>query len=56
MKNVKGNDIILMHDIFKPSVDAALRIVDKLQSDCYVFVTVSELENIKNSVKSNKTD
>lgn len=51
MKNIKGNDIILMHDIFKSSVDASLLIVDKLQSECYVFVTVSELEKVKKSFK-----
>ncbi|MCI6887935.1 MAG: polysaccharide deacetylase family protein [Lachnospiraceae bacterium] len=36
-------DIILMHDIFQTSVDAALQIVDQLQSQGYTFVTVDEL-------------
>lgn len=49
IKNIKGNDIILMHDIFKTSVEAALQIVDKLQSECYEFVSVSEFEKIKES-------
>lgn len=42
-KDVKSGDIILMHDIFKTSVEAALRIVDDLQKQGYEFVTVEEL-------------
>lgn len=39
-----GNgDVILMHDMSKSSVDAALRLVDTLQAEGYEFVTVSEL-------------
>ncbi|MCI8960857.1 MAG: polysaccharide deacetylase family protein [Lachnospiraceae bacterium] len=36
-------DIILMHDIFQTSVDAALALVDDLQRQGYEFVTVDEL-------------
>lgn len=36
-------DIILMHDIFPTSVDAALQIVDQLQAEGYQFVTVDAL-------------
>lgn len=42
-KSVKSGDIILMHDIFPTSVEAALRIVDDLQKEGYEFVTVEEL-------------
>lgn len=42
-KDVKSGDIILMHDIFETSVEAALRIVDDLQKQGYEFVTVDEL-------------
>lgn len=42
-KDVKDGDIILMHDIFSTSVEAALRIVDDLQKRGYEFVTVEEL-------------
>ena len=42
-KDVKNGDIILMHDIFPTSVEAALRIVDDLQKQGYEFVTVEEL-------------
>ncbi len=37
------NDIILMHDCYKSSVEAALRIVDLLQAEGFEFVTVEEL-------------
>lgn len=52
MKKIKGNDIILMHDTFKTSVEAATLIIDKLQSEGYTFVTVSEFFRIKNSVNN----
>lgn len=38
-------DIILMHDIYPSSVEAALTIVDALQQEGYEFVTVAELLN-----------
>ncbi|MEG2222130.1 MAG: polysaccharide deacetylase family protein [Oscillospiraceae bacterium] len=40
---VEPGDIILMHDFYGTSVDAALAIVDTLQAEGYVFVTVEEL-------------
>lgn len=43
VRNVKSGDIVLMHDSFRPSVTAALRIVDTLQARGYRFLTVSEL-------------
>ncbi len=43
IKNVKENDVILLHDIFETSVDAALRIVDILSEQGYTFVTIDEL-------------
>ncbi len=43
LKHVKPNSIILLHDIYNTSVDAALQIVDALQEKGYVFVTVEEL-------------
>lgn len=42
-KEVENGSIILMHDIFPTSVEAALRIVDDLQKEGYRFVTVDEL-------------
>lgn len=43
LKNTEDGDIILMHDIFSTSVDAALLIVDALRDRGYTFVTVEEL-------------
>ncbi len=43
LKTVKDGDIILMHDGFSSSVEAAFRIVDNLQARGYTFVTVDEL-------------
>lgn len=37
------NAIILLHDIYPTSVDAALQVVDTLQAEGYRFVTVEEL-------------
>ncbi len=41
--DVEENDIILLHDCYKSSVKAALRIVDLLEAQGYQFVTVDEL-------------
>ena len=43
LKKVRPGDIILMHDSIPATVDAALRIVDALQAEGYIFVTVEEL-------------
>lgn len=40
---VKENDIILLHDCYQSSVDAALRIIDILTKEGYEFVTVDEM-------------
>lgn len=39
----KDGDIILLHDIFSESVDAALRVVDALHDQGFYFLTVSDL-------------
>ena len=43
LTHVSDGDIILMHDFFPSSVEAALIIVDALQQEGYRFVTVQEL-------------
>lgn len=43
LSKVQDGDIILLHDIYDTSVDAALRIVDALQKENYEFVTAEEL-------------
>lgn len=43
LAQAEPNSIILMHDIYPTSVEAALKIVDVLQAEGYWFVTVEEL-------------
>lgn len=40
---VEENDIILMHDSYDSTVQAALRMIDLLQAEGYEFVTADEL-------------
>ena len=40
-------DVILMHDLSKSSVEAALRLVDMLEEKGYCFVTISELAALR---------
>ena len=47
LSQAKDGDIILMHDTYNTSVDAALSIIDTLRARGYRFVTVSELARIK---------
>ncbi len=43
VSKVEENDIILMHDYYETSVDAALKAVDELLEEGYTFVTVEEI-------------
>lgn len=43
VSRIQDGDIILMHDIFPESVDAALQVIDQLHHAGYSFVTVEEL-------------
>ena len=43
VEHVQDGDIILLHDLYSSSVDAAVQIVDALQGKGYCFVTVDEL-------------
>lgn len=43
LEQVEPGDIILLHDFYPTSVDAALEIIDTLQEQGYLFVTVEEL-------------
>ena len=47
MKNVGDGDIILLHDIHTESVDAAIKLIPKLQKAGYQLVTVSEMAAAK---------
>ena len=52
IKNTKPGDIILLHDIFKTSVEAALIVIDDLQSKGYEFVTIDKIDSAKVIIKS----
>lgn len=41
--NAKDGDIVLMHDIHKPTVEAAIQVIPRLIAKGYQLVTVSEL-------------
>ena len=43
IEHVQDGDIVLLHDSYETSVDAALRTIDALSARGYVFVTVEEL-------------
>ena len=43
LSQVKDGDIILLHDVYKESVEAAFQIIDTLQAKGYEFVRVDEL-------------
>lgn len=43
VSQAKENDIILLHDCYKSSVEAALRTVDLLKAEGFEFVTVDQL-------------
>ena len=47
--NVQDGDIILLHDMTDSSVRAALEIVDRLKSQGFRFVTVSELARLRDT-------
>lgn len=43
LANAGDGDIVLMHDIYSTSVDAAIELIDLLQDKGYSLVTISEL-------------
>lgn len=45
--NAQDGSIILLHDIFPESVDAALQVVDELHRQGYLFCTVDELFSLR---------
>lgn len=43
VSEARDGAIVLMHDIYPASVEAALRVVDELHSQGYLFVTIDQL-------------
>lgn len=49
MNNASDGEIVLMHDIHYPTMQAAMEIIPKLKSKGYQMVTVSELAKYRNN-------
>ena len=47
LDNVRDGDVILLHDMTDSSVEAALEIIDRLKTQGFQFVTVTELARLK---------
>ena len=45
---IKNGSVVLLHDIYETSVDAAIQMVDRLKKEGYTFVTVPEMIYAKN--------
>lgn len=43
LDNIQDGDVVLLHDAYASSVDAALRVVDELSAQGWEFVTAEEL-------------
>ena len=46
VSKVESGDVVLLHDFYPTSVEAALEIVDRLAAEGYTFVTVEQLFRI----------
>lgn len=53
LQNADDGDIVLMHDIHSPTVDAAIELIPKLISNGYQLVTVSEMAEARGIVLKN---
>lgn len=51
LNHLDDGPIILLHDIFKPSVEAALALIDKLEEQGYEFVRIDELTETNTRIK-----
>jgi len=54
LKSIHSGSIILLHDIYKSSCDAAEIIIDKLLEEGYRFVTISEFYDLNEKETDNK--
>lgn len=48
VKNAHDGAIVLVHDIYKSSVEGALLAMERLQKEGYAFVTIEEMTKLKN--------
>ncbi len=61
LSTVRDGDIVLLHDIYSTTVDAALIVIDRLSEEGYDFVTVSELfeetgKPLQSNMRYNRAD
>ena len=47
VENIRSGDVVLLHDLQDSSVDAALKIIDRLQRQGFRFVTASQLAKLR---------
>ncbi len=53
VNNANDGDVVLLHDLYQTSVDAAIKLLHDLSNKGYKFVTIDELAFIKNkTIKS----
>ncbi len=52
ISKIDNGSIILLHDIYQTSVDAAIMIIDELLNEGYKFVTVSQLLGLEDNNKN----
>lgn len=55
LSNVKDGDIILMHDLYETSADAAAVLIPELKNRGYQLVTVSELASYRGGMQPGHT-
>ena len=55
MNNVRDGSIVLMHDIHKPTKEAALELIPKLKKKGYQLVTISDLAKYRGYTMKNGT-
>ena len=48
VNNLEDGDIVLLHDLYKTSIDGVLEAIDELQKKNFAFVSIDELSRIKN--------
>ena len=53
MKQIRSGSIILFHDIYQSSCDAAIMVIDKLIEEGYRFVTISEFYDLNGKETDN---
>ena len=55
IENAKSGDIVLLHDPYDTSVEAALQAIEVLQAQGYEFVTLEELFSLRRRHAAGRT-